>query len=830
MHTLNRAHTDGPGLTVLTAVCDRAPHLAGLLDLDGRIVHASPRTCALVGCTLDDVRDRAVWDSPWWAHDTQAQVDIRDGVARARHAPVEFETTHRNTLGEIRAIDLTLTPVDDGAGRTYLLVDGRDITDRLKADDTLARVNRQLRMLSDCNQALVRATEEPALLEAICAIVVSVGGYRMAWAGDADPGPDHRVRPVAHAGDEGGYLSEVCITWDERPTGRGPIGTAIRTGLPCAIQNVATDDRFSPWMAAASRHGYAAVCGLPMVADGRTLGALAVYSERADAFDPDEVSLLQELADDLAFGIVTVRLRNEQLRASEQLRANEKRFRKLMSNSHDITIVMDAHGRLTHGSGAITEILGYEAETLMDVNGFDLVHPDDLATARSVFAEAARPLGELHRIEFRARHNSGSWVWLEAVGTNLLDDAVVRGVVMNMRDITDRRRAEADRQALQNQLQQAMKMEAVGRLAGGIAHDFNNLLTAINGNLEIAQLDLSPADPLMASITHAMRAAQSAAGLTRQLLSFSRRQILEPRVVNLNELLTELRKMLVRLLGEDVRQTFALAPDLAAVQIDPGQFEQVIVNLAVNARDAMPDGGTLTIETANVDLDDDYVATHPHVTAGPYVMLSVSDTGHGMPPEVRQRLFEPFFTTKPKGRGTGLGLATIFGAVKQAGGTIEVYSEVDRGSAFKIYLPRVSAPVEPLVKPTVFDTLPHGRETILLVEDDPTVRHVAVSFLRRLGYTVRIAANGDEAIMRAQAGGIDLLLTDVVMPGINGQELATRLRAAHPDLRVLFTSGYTENTIAHHGVVDPHTDFIGKPFGIHALATKIRDVLDRPRA
>jgi hypothetical protein len=278
VHTLNRAHDPGPGLTVLAAVCDRAPHLAGLLDLAGRIVHASPRTCAGRLHGRRRARPFACGTRPG-GRDTHAQDVIRDGVARARHAPVEFETTHRNTLGEIRAIDLTLTPVDDGAGRTYLLVDGRDITDRLKADDTLARVNRQLRMLSDCNQALVRATEEPALLEAICAIVVSVGGYRMAWAGDADPGPDHRVRPVAHAGDEGGYLSEVCITWDERPTGRGPIGTAIRTGLPAHPERP-TDERQpvdGGGPGTATRP-----CAGCLVADGRTLGALAVYG-RADA-------------------------------------------------------------------------------------------------------------------------------------------------------------------------------------------------------------------------------------------------------------------------------------------------------------------------------------------------------------------------------------------------------------------------------------------------------------------------------------------------------------------------------------------------------------------
>jgi two-component system, cell cycle sensor histidine kinase and response regulator CckA len=402
-------------------------------------------------------------------------------------------------------------------------------------------------------------------------------------------------------------------------------------------------------------------------------------------------------------------------------------------------------------------------------------------------------------------------------------------VVLNIRDVSERKAAESERVRLQEQLQQAMKMEAVGRLAGGIAHDFNNLLTAITGHLELMRLDLAATDPVMPSVEAIGKAADSAAALTQQLLAFSRRQIIEPRVLNLNDLVAGLQRMATRLIGEDIAVETKLAPDLEAVKVDPGQFNQVLLNLVVNARDAMPDGGVLVIETSNVDLDEHYCSSHPYLKPGPFVRLAVSDTGCGMTEDVKQHLFEPFFTTKPKGKGTGLGLATIFGAVKQAGGAIEVYSEPDRGTTFKLYLPRVEAPAEKLIRETLRPDIPRGRETILLVEDEQIVRDVALAVLTRLGYRVLPAANGGEALMHAEKfdGHIDLLMTDVVMPGMNGRELAERLLQVHPGVRVLYTSGYTEDVIVHHGVVDEDLEFIGKPYSLAALAMKVRETLDR---
>jgi CheY-like chemotaxis protein len=384
--------------------------------------------------------------------------------------------------------------------------------------------------------------------------------------------------------------------------------------------------------------------------------------------------------------------------------------------------------------------------------------------------------------------------------------------------------------SLQEQLRQSQKIEAVGQLAGGIAHDFNNLLTVIKGYSQLSLLDLKESDPLWENIQEIQKATQRATDLTRQLLAFSRRQILDLKVLDLNTLLQDLNKMLHRILGEDIELTTLLAKDLGRVKIDPGQIEQVVMNLAVNARDAMPMGGKLTIETANVELDEEYARAHIGVTPGRYVRLSVSDTGFGMSKEVKEKVFEPFFTTKEKGKGTGLGLSTVYGIVKQIGGNIWVYSELNQGTTFKIYLPRVEEEATFLRHRDDTEILPQGRETVLLVEDDPSVRGFVVQVLRRQGYTVLEATNGKEAlrVVQEEAGRkIHLLLTDVVMPQMGGKELADRLKILQPDIKVLFISGYTDNAIVHHGVLEPNINFLQKPFSPTALPRKVREVLDK---
>jgi CheY-like chemotaxis protein len=374
-----------------------------------------------------------------------------------------------------------------------------------------------------------------------------------------------------------------------------------------------------------------------------------------------------------------------------------------------------------------------------------------------------------------------------------------------------------------------MKMEAVGRLAGGVAHDFNNLLTVIIGNVSLARMKLVPSDPAGGLLAEVNKAAERAARLTQQLLAFSRKQIIEPKVLNLNDLIADVNAMLVRLIREDIKIQILPGKDLGAVQVDAGQFDQVMVNLVVNARDAMPGGGKIVIETSNAELDDGYCFTHPYVKPGRFVMVAVSDTGHGMSREVKAHMFEPFFTTKTKGSGTGLGLATTYGIVKQAGGSVEVYSEVGIGSTFRIYLPRVEGEASKLVRTDPPQERSGGTETVLLVEDEDNVRDLCVRILKKSGYRVFQAGNGDEALSLATGYGerIDLLLTDVVMPGMNGPELASRVTRIHPETRVLFTSGYTDNAIMSHGVLDEGVSFINKPYSPSALARKVREVLDK---
>jgi two-component system cell cycle sensor histidine kinase/response regulator CckA len=391
-------------------------------------------------------------------------------------------------------------------------------------------------------------------------------------------------------------------------------------------------------------------------------------------------------------------------------------------------------------------------------------------------------------------------------------------------NITERKRLEA-------QLRQAQKMESVGRLAGGVAHDFNNLLTVMLSNATLARDGLPEGDPARADLMEIEEAAKRAAVLTRQLLAFARRQVAEPRALDLNAVTLAMDKMLRRLIGEDVELVTLLAEELGTVWADPGHIEQVLVNLAVNARDAMPGGGKLTIETSNVALDAEYAAHHVTMTPGEYVLLAVSDTGHGMTPEVLEHAFEPFFTTKERGKGTGLGLSTCYGIVKQSGGWIWVYSEPGQGTTFKIYLPRIRAPAE-VFAPVAPAPLRGGTETILMVEDDAKVREAALRSLRERGYSVVEAANGWEALRAAEdrSTPIALLLTDIVMPHMGGRELVERLRALRPQIKVLYTSGYAEQAIVHQGTLDRGVAFLPKPFDSTGLARKVREVLDAPAA
>lgn len=517
---------------------------------------------------------------------------------------------------------------------------------------------------------------------------------------------------------------------------------------------------------------------------------------------------------------------SERKAAERELAKREQRFRALVASANDGLLLRDATGTITFASESVARVVGWSPEELVGKEKTGtFVHPDD----REAFdAEALRSLaspGVPLRSEARLRHRDGTYRIAEIVRTNFLDDPVVNAMVVNFRDVTEGR-------ALQQQSLHAQKMEAIGMLAGGIAHDFNNMLSAILGFAGIIASELPVADPLAADVKEIITAAERASLLTRQLLAFSRKQILEPKVVDLGAQLRDVEKMLRRILGEDIELSMSLAQNLGLVKVDPAQIEQVVLNLVINARDAIQSGGTISIETANVVLDKEYARTHVDVTPGAYVMLSVSDNGAGMEKNVRERIFEPFFTTKGVGRGTGLGLATVFGIVKQSGGHIWLYSEPGQGTTFKIYLPQSAADATPMAGRTPHPAPLRGTETVLLVEDEAGVRSFAKRALQRAGYVVLEAENGGEAllIVEQHEGPIHLMLTDVVMPRMSGRALAERLATLRPALKVIFMSGYTENTIVHHGVLDEGTDFISKPIALDMLLSKVREVLDRRAA
>jgi PAS domain S-box-containing protein len=518
----------------------------------------------------------------------------------------------------------------------------------------------------------------------------------------------------------------------------------------------------------------------------------------------------------------------ERKQAEEALRKSEEKFQELFDGAPVGYHEVDTEGRIIQVNRTELTMLGYTVEEMLGQPVWKFIVEEESPKALMAKITGVVPPGRQFERTYRRKDGTVLPVLIE---DRLLRDTEGRisGIRSTIQDITERKRAEGEKAILQEQLRQSQKIEAIGRLAGGIAHDFNNLLTVIKGYSQLSLIELKEGDPLKGNIEEVKKAADRAADLTRQLLAFSRRQILEMRVLDLNTVLRDLDKMLHRLIGEDIELVTVFTDNLGRVKTDPGWVEQIIMNLAVNARDAMPSVGKLTIETANVELDEAYARGHIAVTPGRYVMLSVSDTGVGMTPEVRQQVFEPFFTTKEKGKGTGLGLSTVYGIVKQSGGNIWVYSEPRKGTTIKIYLPRVDEPLEELKERVVKEELPHGSETILVVEDEVEVRKLAVRILQRQGYTVLDAPDGDGALVICgeRKDPIHLILTDVVMPGMSGRQLADRLGSFHPEMKVLYMSGYTDNAITHHGVLEKGMNYIQKPFTVDGLARKVREVLDK---
>lgn len=551
--------------------------------------------------------------------------------------------------------------------------------------------------------------------------------------------------------------------------------------------------------------------GAPLRTPAATIGVLVVqHYENEAAYTERDLEFLVSVGGQIALAI-------ERKRAEEKIRESEARLRVLVEQLPAVLWTVGKDLRFTSALGAGLARLGLKPNQIVGLSLMEYFETND-QTFLPIAAHRRATKGE--PLTFHVEWKGGSYTChVEPLRTA---EGELQGAICMALDITDRKQ-------LEEQLRQAQKMEAVGRLAGGIAHDFNNLLMVIQGYADLMTERLAEGDPLRRNAEQIQTASQRATSLTRQLLAFSRKQMLAPKVLNVQSVVVEMEKILRRLIGEDIQLETSSAPDLGLIKADRSQIEQVILNLAVNARDAMPEGGRLTIETANVELDK--AAAHPPAVLSPgkYVMLAVTDNGCGMDAETQAHIFEPFFTTKEKGKGTGLGLATVYGIVKQSGGYVWVYSEPGRGTSFKVYLPRIEDEQTVRGRDGKSDAkeLPRGSETVLLVEDEKGVRELAREYLELTGYTVIEAEDGHTALELAamHVGPIQLLMTDVVMPGISGRELAGRVKAIRPEIKTLFMSGYTDQAVVHHGILDTDAALLQKPFTMAALATKLREIL-----
>jgi PAS domain S-box-containing protein len=523
-------------------------------------------------------------------------------------------------------------------------------------------------------------------------------------------------------------------------------------------------------------------------------------------------------------------------KAEEALRQSEEKYRMMAENVYDMIWTMDLNLTCTYVSPSVFRITGYTPQEYQKKPANEMVTPASFDAMMKIYSEELARDQDGNAVPNRSRtmelelvRKDGSPVWVEVSAAFTRDEkGRITGILGVTRDISERKESERERARLEEQLAQAQKMESVGRLAGGVAHDFNNMLSVILGYAELIKLNLPEGDQLSADIAEIEKAATRSRDITRQLLAFSRKQIISPVTVDLNGLIRGIEKTLFRLIGEDIDLKFSPQEDPCNIKFDPAQMEQVLINLAVNARDAMPNGGKLSIETRKTYLDEAYCKTHTELSPGHYVLLTVSDDGAGMSRETLQHVFEPFYTTKETGRGTGLGLATVYGIVRQNNGFVNVYSEPGKGTIFKIYIPR-SMDEREVLKQAGEEIIPSGSGTILLVEDDEMVRDMTTGMLEKIGYTVIPTGDPSEALRLCEDDSvhIDLLMTDVVMPGMSGKDLRDRIAAKHPEIRVLFMSGYTSNVIVHRGVLEEGVHFMQKPFSMGDLARNVRNALRR---
>jgi PAS domain S-box-containing protein len=692
---------------------------------------------------------------------------------------------------------------------------------RLKAEEHVKQLNRVYAVLSDINQMIVREKDSQAMLEAACRIATEKGKFRMAWVGMINP-TTQILEPIASSGSVDGYLEHVRVDLLDQIQNNGPAARCISSGEHAVCSDIEHDPRYLPWREEALRRDYRSSAGFPLKVDGQVVGVFNLYSSEMAFFDEGEIKLLNELAMDIGFALEVNRREEDRRKAEEELRWRTAFFEAQVDSALDGVLVVDSQGKKLLQNRRLNDLLNIPDYVSQDSDDAQLLQfAMKLVKDPDQFEEKINYLYSHPEEVSRDEVELINGTILERFSSPVIDKAQNHyGRIWTFRDITERRQ-------LEEKFRQAQKMEAVGQLTGGIAHDFNNLLTVILGCSEVIAEDVKE-DPRLSKIADMiLSAAQRGADLTHRMLAFARRQALQPRPVNVNQLLMDMRSFLRRTLSADIEFEVIQSGEDCKATVDPTQLESALLNLCVNARDAMPGGGHLTIETGNTVLDEDYARQNPEVIPGQYILVTVSDTGCGISPENLSRVFDPFFTTKEVGKGTGLGLSMVYGFAKQSQGHVKIYSEPGRGTSVKLYLPKA----DPKSKisnqyPTSIVDL-RGSELILLVEDSAPVREFTKSQLVYLGYRVLEATNSKEALqIIGEHADIDLLFTDVVMPGgMNGPELAQEARRLNPAMKVLYCSGYSENAIIHQALVQKDIQLLNKPYTRQDLAGRIRQVL-----